>query len=366
VRLPPCDHDRDVFIAIRDLRFARGRFALLGTVVGLMTVMVVLLGGLTAGLSRASVSAVSALPTSHVAFERPVEGESISFDTSSLSAGTVATVAGVPGVVAAYPIGVVTTRLQAAERTSAVVAIGTPPDVLPTLVGGSVPGDGEVAVTADIAADQHLDIGTVVRLGGESLRVSGVTQTTSLSHLPVVYSDVATWHRVARTDAITAVAVDPGSATTDEIDAAAGTTTVDRPGAYAAVGGFVSEQGSLTLMRWLLVGISVLVVGAFFLVWTMQRHTDLAVVRAIGGSRRFLLGDALAQALLVLVAGAAVGAAVAAGLGVLAQAFVPLHLSVATVLVPLVTMVVAGLVGAAASVRSVVTVDPLAAMGGHR
>jgi putative ABC transport system permease protein len=188
--------------------------------------------------------------------------------------------------------------------------------------------------------------------------VSGIVTDTSFSHLPVLYTDVGTWQQIAHVDTITAVAVDPGTADTAAIDLAAGTTTVSRDAAFDAVGGFTSEQSSLNLMRWLLVGISVLVVGSFFTVWTMQRAHDLAVVRAIGGTRGYLLRDALGQAALVLLIGA--------GLGALAATVVPFILQPATVALPLLIMITVGLLGAAVAVRNVSRVDPLTALGASR
>ena len=46
-----------VFVALRDIRFAKGRFALMGSVVALITLLIVLLSGLTAGLANQSTSA---------------------------------------------------------------------------------------------------------------------------------------------------------------------------------------------------------------------------------------------------------------------------------------------------------------------
>lgn len=40
-----------MFLALRDLRFARGRFALMGAVVALIAVLGVLLSGLASGLA---------------------------------------------------------------------------------------------------------------------------------------------------------------------------------------------------------------------------------------------------------------------------------------------------------------------------
>src|SRR5437870_3179419 len=55
-----------VFVAWRDLRFAKGRFALMGTVIVLITMLVGLLSGLTAGLGRENTSAITALPADHL------------------------------------------------------------------------------------------------------------------------------------------------------------------------------------------------------------------------------------------------------------------------------------------------------------
>ena len=57
-----------MFVAIRDLRFATGRFALMGAVVTLLTLLVVLLSGLTAGLGRGNTSAITDLPADQLVF----------------------------------------------------------------------------------------------------------------------------------------------------------------------------------------------------------------------------------------------------------------------------------------------------------
>lgn len=356
-----------MFIALRDLRFARGRFALISVVIGLMTLMVVLLTGLTAGLSSASVSAVAALPTTDISLAPPTAGQTLAFATSSLPADAAARVAAVPGVRSAHPLGMSTTRLQSADTAAAATVIGTDPDLFPALLAGSAPGAGQIAPTSTLAEDADLQVGDTVTVAGQQeVVVSGIVTDTSFSHLPVLYTDIGTWQQIAHVDTITAVAVDPGTADTAAIDLAAGTTTVTRDAAFDAVGGFTSEQSSLNLMRWLLVGISVLVVGSFFTVWTMQRAHDLAVVRAIGGTRGYLLRDALGQAALVLLIGAGLGALVATGLGALAATVVPFILQPATVALPLLIMIAVGLLGAAVAVRNVSRVDPLTALGASR
>mgnify|MGYP005819633295 CR=1 FL=1 len=57
-----------MFIALRDLRFARVRFALMSAVVALVTLLMVLLTGLSTGLATDNVSAIANLPASHLSF----------------------------------------------------------------------------------------------------------------------------------------------------------------------------------------------------------------------------------------------------------------------------------------------------------
>ncbi|GHH86333.1 hypothetical protein GCM10018793_57800 [Streptomyces sulfonofaciens] len=51
-----------MFLALRDLRFARGRFALMGAVVALIAVLGVLLSGLASGLADAAYPACARCP----------------------------------------------------------------------------------------------------------------------------------------------------------------------------------------------------------------------------------------------------------------------------------------------------------------
>src|SRR6478672_6775979 len=60
-----------MFLALRDIRFAKGRFTLMGGVVALITLLLVLLSGLTAGLGNQSTSAIAALPVDQIVFGAP-------------------------------------------------------------------------------------------------------------------------------------------------------------------------------------------------------------------------------------------------------------------------------------------------------
>ncbi|MFJ1925391.1 MULTISPECIES: ABC transporter permease [unclassified Streptomyces] len=360
-----------MFVAWRDLRFARGRFALMGTVVVLITLLVGLLSGLTAGLARENTSAVTGLSADHLAFAAPPDGQSVSFTNSTVEESAWRSWAGRPGVEKAQPLGIrtVDAAAVAGERTAAVSAFGVEPDsgLAPS---GTPVGPGKVVLSAQAAEDLSARTGDRLRLGGTDVTVAAVAGDASYSHTPVVWTALADWQRLGADGAARATVI--ALTTTDGADLAAGdraagTSTLTLDGSLTAIGSYQAENGSLQLMRGFLFAISALVIGAFFTVWTIQRSGDVAVLKALGASTPYLLRDALGQAVVMLAVGTGIGTALASGIGALVSGgAVPFVLEASTVLVPAAVMIALGAVGAALSIRRITAVDPLTALGSAR
>ncbi|MGK5547841.1 ABC transporter permease [Streptomyces sp. URMC 127] len=354
-----------MFVALRDIRFARGRFALMGAVVTLITTLVVFLYGLTDGLAREASSAVAGLPAGRIVFGAPAgAGPEVSFSNSSVDAGQQRAWREAAGVRSAEPFGVAMTRLTAGGRATSVSVFGTPDRLRPALVSGSAPDGGEVAVGERLAREAGLRPGDRVTLGTEELTVSGITEDRSHGHAPAVWTTLAAWQRVSHQAQPTALAVD-GTGRPDG-DAARSTKAVPVGEALDGIDGYAAEHGTLRMIQGFLFVVSALVVGAFFTVWTVQRGPDVAVLKAVGASSAYLVRDALGQAAVVLAAGSALGAAAGTAGGALASASVPFELGAATVAVPVAAMVLLGLAGSALAVRRITSVDPLTALGASR
>ncbi|MCX3063009.1 ABC transporter permease [Streptomyces beihaiensis] len=360
-----------MFVACRDLRFAKGRFALMGAVIVLITLLVGLLSGLTGGLARDNTSALTGLPADHIAFGRPAAGRTVSFTASTVRAAQWRRLAARPGVVRAEPLGITTIEATAGRGTAAVSVFGVRPD---SGLAPDAPGPGTVVLSTGAADGLGARPGSRITAGGRNLTVSAVCGDASYSHTPVVWAGLADWRSLAPAahtgghgDQATVIALRtrPGADLT-AADAAAGTRTTTLDGSLSALGSYRAENGSLRLMRAFLFVISALVVGAFFTVWTIQRSADIAVLKALGSSTAYLLRDALGQAVLLLVAGAAVGTGLAALVGRFVPKDVPFVLEPGAALGPAAVMTVLAVAGAALSVRRITAVDPLAALGTAR
>lgn len=366
-----------MYLSVRDLAFAGGRFALVGGVVALITLLLVLLTGLTDGLGRQSTSALERLDAGRIVFSAPADGsEQPSFPESGITDEQLRVWE--DAAPAVERLGVAQSRAGAAGSGAAGVAVvgleeGTAlASGLPGVDGEARPAPGRAVLSETVAADLGVSVGDAVRLSATELTVAGIAADEHYSHAPVVWTSMTDFPAIAHLGegtGATVLAVPAGAAVPEEVAAAAdesaGTVSTDARGALAALPAYRSERGSLLMMQAFLYGISALVVVAFLTVWTIQRTRDIAVLRALGSSRGYVLRDSLAQAAVVLLLGVLTGGLAGLAGGLAAGTAVPFALTPATLVVPVLGVFVLGAAGALLATRRVSSVDPLLALGGN-
>lgn len=374
-----------MFLALRELTFARGRFALMGSVVVLIAMLTVLLSGLSVGLANDGVSGLQRLPVTALAFQEDVPKDS-AFSRSVVPLDAVSTWAEQPGVTAAAPFGntLVNARTDRdLEIDLALFGVERGSFVDPAAAQGSrLTGAPDEIVISATAAEEGIEIGDVVTVEqlGTKLRVVGVLGAQhTFGHVDVGYVPLRTWQEIragvragdqipARIyDEVTAVAIAGDAPDLAAGDKAAGTTSMTKEKSYGASPGYTAETSTLQMIQGFLYVISALVVGAFFTVLTIQRRQEIAVMRAMGASTRYLLRDSLVQSAVLLTSSTAIGI----GLGLAAGAAIastpmPFALEAGPIAGATVLTVVLGMIGAAVAVVRITRVDPLIALGGNR
>jgi putative ABC transport system permease protein len=376
-----------MFLALRELWFARGRFVLMGTVVALIALLMTLLSGLSVGLAQDGVSGLQRIPATSFAFEQGVSTDS-AFSRSVVGDAQVAAWQAQPGVLSATPFGNTLANARTdrgLEIDFALFGVKRGSFLDPDVATGSRLGDGNEIVISRTAADAGITVGDTVILepSGTELTVVGIlADQHTFGHVDVGYVPLRVWQEVRAGmrpgdvvpahvyEEFTAVAVEADPASPPDLaagDAAAGTTSLTREQSFAASPGYSAETSTLSLIQVFLYGISALVIGAFFTVLTIQRRHEIAVLRAMGASSGYVLRDSLAQSAVLLVASTAVGMALGlAGGAAIESTPMPFALEAGPIAGAAVALVVTGLIGAAAAVVRVVRVDPLAALGAHR
>ena len=263
-------------------------------------------------------------------------------------------------------MGISQTRGEAGDTRAAIAIFG-----VETGFDSTTPSaDGRLGLSDPAAKALDVTTGDDVTIAGTTYTVETIGGDGWYSHTPVVQMTLHDWQAYSAAtgnpDAFATVLAVTGSPDWDAADSANSTVSEATLGSLMALSAFRSEIGSLLLMVVMLFGISGLVIGAFFTVWTMQRKGDIAVLKALGASTRSLVRDALGQALIVLLLGIGIGLGLVTIFGALVGTALPFLLSPITTVLPGVIMIVLGLAGAAFALRSVTSADPLTALGSNR
>ncbi|NLB46733.1 MAG: ABC transporter permease [Microbacteriaceae bacterium] len=378
-----------MFLAIRELRFARGRFGLMGAVISLIAVLMVMLSGLSSGLVNDGVSGLKSLPVTAFAFDEGTKTDN-AFSRSVVDAGQVETWQSQPGVIHAEPVGAGMTNATTEDGTQIDLSLfGIQPDsfLLPDVSDGETLAGLTGIVVSETAKAEGLKLGTVITLDrvDTEREVVGFTEgQATFGHVDMAYLHLDTWRLIA------SGAAQAGFPTQEQVDAldfnvasviaiqaedgfdfssadlAATTTTVALQESFNSSPGYEAETLTLSMIQVFLYAICALVVGAFFTVWTIQRQHELAVLRALGAPGRYLLRDSLTQASILLVTFTAVGVGAGVAFGAAMPAGMPFALEVTPILTSSLLTIALGLVGAAVAILRITRIDPLTALGGQR
>ncbi|MDK8578577.1 ABC transporter permease [Corynebacterium pseudodiphtheriticum] len=397
-----------MFLALRDIISARGRFSLISFVVGLITVLLVMLTGLTGGLAKHNTSALEALDPERYVFT----SDEPSFQESQVTTSDVQEWQElVDADSQVTPLGTVQTRLEAGSAMGvAVLGLPAGTKVPAPVVSGAgaagteiagataagaaaeaeadsaapqesreqqdaILGEDGIVVSHEIVAEAGVQPGETVEIGGVEQPVSAVVADEHYSHQPVVWASTQVWQQISRAhdDVVgTVLAVDTrdrhAGALRDEewqdAENQTGDSVATVEDSFSGLAAYRSEQASLQLIQVLLYAISALVTVAFLSVWTIQRSRDLSVLRALGASPGYVWKDALGQAAVVVGIGVVFGAGVGWAAGVWAGGSVPFDLQWTTIVVPAAGIWVLGMCGALVATRRVKKIDPASALEG--
>ncbi|MBM7502536.1 putative ABC transport system permease protein [Brachybacterium muris] len=379
-----------MFLALRELRFARGRFGLMGAVIALIAILMVMLSGLSAGLVNDGVSGLKKLPVTAFAFDQGTKTDN-AFSRSVVDSEQITAWKDRPDVELAEPVGAGMINVTTTDGTQADLSLfGIEPGsaLEPELSVGHGLGAPHEVVLSETARSEGIEIGTVLTVDrmDTELTVVGFTDgQATFGHVDIMYLPLDTWRLLisgqAQPGAPTAEQLDALDSDTasvvalqaadDEIDLAAGdaaatTTAMPLEESFNASPGYQAETLTLSMIQWFLYAICALVIGAFFTVWTIQRTQELAVLRAIGASGGYLLRDSLAQAALLLVIFTGVGVGAGILLGNAMPEGMPFSLEPAPIAVATAVTIACGLAGATISVLRVLRIEPVTALGGNR
>jgi putative ABC transport system permease protein len=366
-------------IAGKEMMRAKVRFGLLVGAIALLVFLILFQQALRDGLITSFVGAVEHQSAPVLVYSTDARRN---VQSSTITPEREAQVRGVDGVAGVGRIGQGTFSVTAggAIRAAAVIgyeerSLGAPA----ALTAGRYPtADGEgIANAAD--ASQGFDLGDVVRVepGGYRIRIVGQAEDTNLQATPTIFALYGTWEQAvpaANPDArppspnllgVRPVAgVSPEQLVTRIDDVSTSLEALTRTQAAERAPGVAQVSRSFLAIFFLYALVVPLVIGLFFLIVTVQKARSLTVLRAIGARSSTLVRGLLAQVLVVVGLGVAIGTLLFLPLSFQRVGSIPLSFDVIAVAGWAVGILVLGLVSSFFSARRVLRIEPAAALSG--
>lgn len=363
-----------MYVAMRDLLAARGRFALVGLVIALVALMTTLLSGLAAGLVDDGISGLRKLPLTQLAMEPASKG---TFSRSVLTDANLTVWKNVEGV-DATPIGVSFANAKDSRGGTVSIALfGVAPGsfLAPNSDAQQALSGKPGLVLSHELKGQGIEVGDELVVAGSDTRlpVLGFTYTGSYGHVDIAFTQLSTWQQIFYGDSargrFSAIALRGSNgepvpkSSVAKADQGADTETLTKAEAYAGSPGYSGETQTMSLIRGFLLAISALIVGAFFTVWTVQRTRQIALLKALGASTSYVVRDALGQMAVVLLIATTIGASLASLLGLAIEGTdIPFRLEAIPILGSIALLFTLGLAGCLVAVRRITRVDPAGAL----
>ncbi|WP_339169160.1 ABC transporter permease [Paenibacillus sp. FSL R5-0341] len=372
-----------MYLAIREMRYAKGRYALIATIMVLVSFLVLFVTGLAQGLAYDNAASVKNMAATHFVLEQDSNHR---FTRSQVDQDQLNQARSVVGEENAEPLGVKMTTVSPTGDTKKidVTLFMVNPEgwLAPAVTEGSPitsQTNGQVVVDHKLS-ESGVTIGTVLvdQASGTEWTVGGFVQNESFSHSPVVFLNEQEWltlqggSRASQGSADTnanalvynAIAIKDAGEQVDGLSAAMpNTEVITKSDAVSAIPGYKEEQGSLLMMIAFLYVISAFVLAVFFYVITIQKTSQFGILKAIGTRNAYLAGSVSLQVLVLSVGSLVISVLLVRLFESILPASMPFQLGLSTLALTCVLFILMSVAGSLFSVWKVTKIDALDAIG---
>lgn len=370
-----------MFLSLRELKHGKWRFAMIGSILILISWLVFILSGLGNGLSYHSASKFIDMDADYVVFE---EGARHSMYRSVFSENLVDELLAQENVLNAAPMGISSavilnegTDLGDEKIDIAMMGIKPGSFLEDKVIEGSplqVGQDNQVLVDAALKAD-GVKLGDILDMEGitEKLEVIGFVENQSYNHLPGILMSMDQWRAIhfaapgsdmGIEAPINAIMLQGEEIIAEDIDRSiSGIETVTKEDAINGIPGNVEKDATIMMMLGFLLAISAIVIAVFFYVLTLQKTNQFGIMKAIGASNGFLAKAIVSQVFILSFISIGIGVLITYGTAAMLPEAMPFKLDMGMVLSYALILLIISVLSSLASVRRITKIDPLLAIG---
>ena len=372
-----------MFLARKELWFSKKRFFLIGFIIVLITWLVFVLSGLGNGLSDLGTAVIRYSDLDVAIFEKDSE---LTLGKSTLPESVVAEALEVEGVEEAASIataaGAIYRGVNVDEETgkkTAVLFVGIESGSFmePKTISGENLNEAEPnrVLVDESLMREGFKLNDKITLNGVGTEytIGGFVSNKTLNHMPAIFVTMDTLrafkYMVPGSDMgiekpISAVFLKGNNIDTEELTAAIdGIEIGSIKETLNGIPGYSAESGTINLMLWLLIFISAFVIAVFFYVLTTQKVNQFGVMKAIGASNGFIIKSVVSEVFLLSGISILIGVGLTYVMTLVLPEDMPFTLLPNMVMLYGVILLATSLIGSLFSIRSIIKIDPITALG---
>ncbi|EMW6116629.1 ABC transporter permease [Enterococcus faecium] len=356
-----------MFLALNEIMHSKLRYALVAGVMFLIAYLVFFLTGLAYGLAQDNRTAVDKWEADSIVLSKDANSN---LGMSMITKKTAEEVEGGKVAYLAQTPGVVTSKDSTEEGKINVSFFGIDKDqfIMPNLVEGKAFNNDDEAI-GDISLKEEygLAVGDTVKLSGsdKTFKLTGFTDHAKFNVSPVLYTTINAYQQIrfekedtsenARINAI----VVRGKIT----DLPEDLEQIKISKFINELPGYNAQVLTFGFMIGFLIVIAAIVIGIFIYVLTMQKINIFGVMKAQGITGGFIARSVVAQTFILSFVGILLGLVGTVGTSLVLPDAVPFQSNWLFFGVISLLMLVVAVLGALFSVRTIVKIDPLKAIG---
>lgn len=356
-----------MFLALNEIMHSKLRYALVAGVMFLIAYLVFFLTGLAYGLAQDNRTAVDKWEADSIVLSKDANSN---LGMSMITKKTAEEVEGGKVAYLAQTPGVVTSKDSTEEGKINVSFFGIDKDqfIMPNLVEGKAFNNDDEAI-GDISLKEEygLAVGDTVKLSGsdKTFKLTGFTDHAKYNVSPVLYTTINAYQQIrfekedtsenARINAI--VVRGKINDLPEDLEQIKISKFINE------LPGYNAQVLTFGFMIGFLIVIAAIVIGIFIYVLTMQKINIFGVMKAQGITGGFIARSVVAQTFILSFVGILLGLVGTVGTSLVLPDAVPFQSNWLFFGVISLLMLVVAVLGALFSVRTIVKIDPLKAIG---
>lgn len=349
-----------MFLAIKEIKHAKVHYGLIIAMVTLIGYLIFMLLGLMLGLANENTAAIDAWSTKTVVLSK---GANVNLNQSLIKTADLPPLKAGDSLVGQSPV-VISRQTGAAHKQSAqLIGLRADQPIYQhlELVSGHRPKDSRQVVLAANLRTKGYHLGDRIKLAGQkqSLTVVGFAKDGMLNMTPIVYGNLQLWQAVKGGPQFAASAI--FSQRTFQLDTTA-LKAYPRATYVNKLPGYTAQNKTFAAMIGFLMIISMILLGVFLYILTMQKLPNYAVLRAQGIPGRTLMMATISQAAVLMVSGGLLSLLLTRLTMLGLPQSMPFQLSWSLAAGLTLALVLLGMIGALIPVKMIQRVQPLDAL----